>query len=90
MAVAACFGGVLAVVQRRRVRGLYEVEGGLGDDCVKGCCCCCCVLAQNEREVEGREERRRRYAGPASTASTAIGSQGYARGQGMVYAPPPR
>ena len=63
---------------------MYGIEGSVGDDCLKGCCCCCCVLALDEREVEGREERRRRFAGPVTAGS------GYVRMEGMEYAAPPR
>ena len=57
------------------------------------------MLAQDEREVEGREERRRRYAGPATSAAVngigmgvgmGTGMEGYKGGEGMKYAPPPR
>ena len=55
MAAALCFGGVLAAIQRTRVRRLYRIRGSVVDDCAVGCCCCCCALALDEREVEGRE-----------------------------------
>ena len=79
MALGFCFSGILAAIQRTRVRKLYHIAGSVVDDCVKGCCCCCCVLAQDEREVERREERARRFAGPAS----------YTSPPGMTYPPPP-
>ena len=81
MAALACFGVVLAAIQRGRVRRLYGIEGAVGDDCLRGCCCCCCVLAQDEREVESREERIRKYAGPASA---------YVSPEGMKYPVLPR
>jgi Cys-rich protein (TIGR01571 family) len=80
MFAAFCFSGFLAAIQRTRVRKLYRIEGSVGDDCFKGCCCCCCTLAQDENEMQVREERLRRYAGPAS----------YVSPPGMMYPPPPR
>ena len=83
MAFTFCFSGVYASIQRTRVRRLYDINGGITDDCAK-CFCCCCVLMQDEREVKGREERARRFAGPSSGAYV-MGRQGT-----MSYAPPPR
>ncbi len=74
--------GVLAALQRNRIRRLYKLNGDLGSDCVKGLCCCCCVIMQDEREVCDREELFRRHAGPAIGAYAAPGT--------MMYAPPPR
>ena len=48
--------GILAAILRTRVRRMYGVEGGVGDDAVIGCCCCCCAVVQSEREVRKREE----------------------------------
>ena len=80
MALGFCFSGVFAAIQRTRVRKLYHITGSVVDDCVTGCCCCCCTLAQDEREVEQRETRLRRFAGPAA----------YTSPPGMTYPPPPR
>lgn len=74
--------GILASLQRNSIRRQYKLEGGLGDDCVKGLCCCCCVIMQDEREVRDREELIRRHAGPAIGPYAAPGI--------MTYAPPPR
>ncbi|KAL8835758.1 MAG: hypothetical protein Q9170_003190 [Blastenia crenularia] len=74
--------GVLASIQRARIRKLYHLNGDLGSDCLKSLCCCCCVIMQDEREVRDREETIRRHAGPASAAYTTSPT--------MKYAPPPR
>jgi len=74
--------GMLAIIQRQRVRRSYHLSGDLGSDCLKSFCCYCCVVAQNEREVRDREDSIRRNAGPASAAYIAPGT--------MIYAPPPR
>lgn len=68
------------MLQRTRIRRAYKIKGSFGSDLVRGCCCCCCVTVQNEREVKGREEASRRWAGPASTDV-------YTRNDGMVYRP---
>ena len=81
MGLGFCFSGVLASIQRTRIRKLYNIHGGITDDCMK-CFCCCCLLVQNEREMSTREERLRRYAGPSSSAYVSPGQ--------MTYAPPPR
>lgn len=60
---------------------MYQLQGDVGDDCLKGLCCCCCVLMQDEREIRDREEIIRKYAGP---------SNGYGPLPTMSYAPPPR
>ncbi|KAL6151778.1 hypothetical protein ACJQWK_10387 [Exserohilum turcicum] len=67
-------------LHRARIRRAYKITGSCGDDVLKGCCCCCCVAVQNEREVKGREEANRRWAGPAST-------EVYTSSGGMVYKP---
>ena len=74
--------GILAAIQRTRIRKLYHLEGSIGTDCVKSMCCCCCVIMQNEREVRDREELIRRHAGPVNGA--------YVSPNPMIYAPPPR
>lgn len=74
--------GILAALQRNRIRRLYKLNGDLGSDCVKAICCCCCVIMQDEREVLDREELIRRHAGPATGAYVAPAT--------MRYAPPPR
>jgi Cys-rich protein (TIGR01571 family) len=58
---------LLPMLQRTRIRRAYKLEGSMGSDLLRGCCCCCCVVVQNEREVRGREEASRRWAGPASS-----------------------
>lgn len=74
--------GILAALQRNRIRRLYKLDGDLGSDCVKAFCCYCCVIMQDEREVRDREDLIRRHAGPAIGAYVAPGT--------MTYAPPPR
>jgi len=76
--------GLLAAVQRYRVRREYGIEGGLVGDCLTGCCCCCCAVAQGEGEIRAREEERER-AGRAGR-----GAGGYVAMGGMEFAPPPR
>ncbi|KAF2104022.1 PLAC8-domain-containing protein [Rhizodiscina lignyota] len=66
MAVVGCVGCLFPMVMRARIRHLYKLEGGIGGDAVTACCCCCCSVVQNEREVKGREEGRRRFAGPGA------------------------
>jgi hypothetical protein len=66
-------------VQRARVRRAYKIQGGGCADMAAACCCCCCVVVQNEREVREREEKRRRWAGPATVP--------YGREEGMKYVP---
>lgn len=80
MGVLCGIGWLLPMLQRTRIRHAYKLEGSLGADLLKGCCCCCCVAIQNEREVKGREEASRRWAGPASTDV-------YTRSAGMLYKP---
>jgi Cys-rich protein (TIGR01571 family) len=70
------------MLQRTRIRRAYKLGGSFGGDLLKGCCCCCCVAVQNEREVKGREEAARRWAGPASTEVYTSSGRG-----GMVYKP---
>lgn len=76
------FPGLLASIQRTRIRKLYKLDGSFGSDCLKSFCCCCCVIMQDEREVRDREELIRRHAGPASAAYTTTPA--------MTYVPPPR
>lgn len=59
---------------------MYKLEGDILGDCVRGACCCCCTAVQNEREIKGREEAKRQYAGPAS-------AQVYKSAGQMKYAP---
>lgn len=80
MSAACGLWWLFPMLQRTRIRHMYKLEGSLGGDLLRGCCCCCCVTVQNEREVSGREEASRRWAGPASTdVYTKVG--------GMVYKP---
>ena len=83
ISVACGFQWVLASIQRTRIRKTYEIEGGIGEDCIAAICCCCCVLAQDEREMRDREDEERKRFSPAGTAA-------YASPGGMAYAPPPR
>ncbi|MCJ1442971.1 MAG: hypothetical protein MMC23_003468 [Stictis urceolatum] len=76
--------GVLACLERGRVRRGYGIRGGMLGDALRGCCCACCVVGQAEREVRGREERWRANEGPGS------GAGGYVMEGGMRYEPPPR
>ena len=85
MALACGFQWPLTMIQRMRVRKLYEIEGGLGEDCFNSFCCYCCVLAQDEREIKEREEEDMRRFGGGTASGTA-----YASPLGMAYAPPPR
>jgi Cys-rich protein (TIGR01571 family) len=71
---------VLAVVQRRRVRKLYGIEGTLGDDLLLGAGCCCCSLARDEKEVKLREE---------AAATSKAEAEGYLPVAGMRFEPPP-
>lgn len=80
LACGVGLGWVFPMLQRTRIRHLYKLDGGCGDDLVKGCCCCCCVAVQNEREVKSREESANRWAGPASRDV-------YTRSGGMEYRP---
>ncbi|KAF2646303.1 PLAC8-domain-containing protein [Massarina eburnea CBS 473.64] len=80
MALSCGLWWLFPMLQRTRLRHMYKLEGGLLGDCVKGVCCCCCVAVQNEREVKGREEAMRRWAGPA-------GNDVYGREGGMKYKP---
>jgi Cys-rich protein (TIGR01571 family) len=67
MAVSCGFWWLYPMVQRTRLRHMYKLEGSVLGDCARSVCCCCCVAVQNEREVKGREEAKRQWAGPAST-----------------------
>ena len=78
--------GILAAIERTRIRKAFSLEGSIGSDCVTSLYCCCCVLIQNEREVRDREELIRRYAGPATGAGTVA----YVPPGPMAYALPPR
>lgn len=81
MSLACGLWWLFPMLQRTRIRHIYKIQGSLGNDLLKGCCCCCCCVAvQNEREVKGREEESRRWAGPASTAA-------YSQVTSMVYKP---
>lgn len=80
MTVACGLGALFPALQRTRIRRAYKIDGGVGGDLLRGCCCCCCTVVQNEREVRGREEESRRWAGPVS-------GDVYGRVGGMVYKP---
>lgn len=80
MGLTCVLGAVFPMIQRKRIRGKYKIEGSCLSDALTGCCCCCCVAVQNEREVRSREEKNRRLAGPVS-------GDVYGRVDGMKYAP---
>lgn len=80
LACGVGLGWLFPMLQRTRIRHAYKLDGGCGDDLLKGCCCCCCIAVQNEREVRGREESANRWAGPASRDA-------YTRSGGMQYRP---
>ena len=82
MALACGFQWALAWIQRMRIRKIYDIEGGVGGDCVESFYCFCCVLARDEREIRDREDLMRRREGPSSGTYVSHG--------GMAYAPPPR
>ena len=49
--------GLLAGIQRMRIRRIYEMEkASVVSDMGRGCCCLCCVVGQGEREIRIREE----------------------------------
>lgn len=96
-ALCVCGGlsGLLAAIATGRVRDKYNVAGSWAGDLGKGCCCCCCTVIQGEREVRGREQERGRWAGPTVDGLgmsgmggvSATAPEGYARVEGMKYAP---
>lgn len=67
MSVSCGFWWLFPMVQRTRLRHMYKLEGSFLGDCARGVCCCCCVAVQNEREVKGREDAKRQWAGPVNT-----------------------
>ena len=67
MAVSCGLWWLYPMVQRTRLRHMYKLEGSVLGDCARAVCCCCCVAVQNEREVKGREDAKRQWAGPVST-----------------------
>lgn len=77
--------GILAAIQHTRTRKMYEIEGGVGSDCVRALCCTCCTLIQDEKEIKNREGHARRFAGPTVAANAP-----YMSPDRMTYAPPPR
>jgi len=80
MAVSCGLWWLYPMIQRTRLRHTYKLEGSLVGDCIRSACCCCCVAVQNEREIKGREEARRMWAGPANTqVYQSPGQMRYAR-----------
>jgi hypothetical protein len=79
--------GILAGLQRTRLRKKYSMSNEAGDvagDCLKGVCCCCCVVAQDEKEIKFREEQARKPAGSGTK------KEGYVAPTTMTFSPPPR
>lgn len=76
MAASCGLWWVYPLLQRTRVRHVYKLEGDMVGDCVRGACCCWCTAVQNEREVKGREEKKRQHAGPA-TGYKSVGQMAY-------------
>lgn len=68
------------MLQRTRIREKYQLQGSITDDCCKAYCCGPCTLIQDEREVNDREDEKRRFAGPGGG-----GVPGYKKQETMVY-----
>ncbi|KAG0646842.1 cadmimum resistance [Hyphodiscus hymeniophilus] len=52
-----CFGccGVniaMQLLQRRKIRERFNLEGDFVSDCLRSCCCICCTLVQADKEAE--------------------------------------
>ncbi|KAF3908948.1 hypothetical protein ABW21_db0208925 [Orbilia brochopaga] len=73
---------VFTMLQRTRIRELYQIKGSPIGDCAKSYYCPLCVLVQDEREIREREDERRRCAGPGSGI---VGEQGYKKPEKMSY-----
>lgn len=69
------------MLQRTRIREKYQLRGSITDDCCKAYCCGPCTLIQDEREVNDREDEKRRFAGPGSGGVPG----GYKKQETMVY-----
>ncbi|KAF2468881.1 PLAC8-domain-containing protein [Lindgomyces ingoldianus] len=80
MGVACGLQWLFPMIHRTKIRHLYKLSGSCAGDFARSCCCCCCVAIQNEREVRGREESKRQWAGPAS-------NDVYRAPEMMVYSP---
>lgn len=78
--------GLLATVQRKRVRRAYKIEGNIASDCLRATCCTCCTLIQDEREIRDREENTRQAVGSMGMGPASP----YITPNHMSYAPPPR
>lgn len=50
----------LGLWQRLLIRKYYDLESSPGKDCLSHFCCHTCALAQDQREVQIREDRKRR------------------------------
>lgn len=73
---------MLTTLQRTRIRENYRLQGSVASDCAKAYCCAFCTLIQDDREVNHREDERRRFAGPGSGV---VGDGGYRRQPTMSY-----
>ncbi|KAF3930613.1 hypothetical protein ABW19_dt0205199 [Dactylella cylindrospora] len=73
---------VFTMLQRTRIRELYQIKGSPMGDCAKAYYCPLCVLVQDEREIREREDEKRRCAGPGSGI---VGEQGYKKPEKMAY-----
>ena len=51
------------MLQRRQLRGEFEIKGSICEDFVLSCCCACCVLVQEEKQLDFQAERHG-YRGP--------------------------
>ncbi|KAL4939367.1 hypothetical protein BDV06DRAFT_225107 [Aspergillus oleicola] len=69
------------IIERRRIRKLYNIKGGICGDFWGSLCCVQNVLVQNENEVISREEIGKVQGG--------LGAQQYQGVQGMMMYPPP-
>ncbi|KAF3151517.1 hypothetical protein TWF225_007346 [Orbilia oligospora] len=73
---------VFTMLQRTRIRELYQIKGSPIGDCAKSYYCPVCTLVQDEREIKEREDEKRRCAGPGSGV---VGEQGYKKPEKMAY-----
>lgn len=70
------------MLQRTRIREKYQLQGSITDDCCKAYCCGPCTLIQDEREINDREDQKRRFAGPSNSG---VPSGVYKKQETMVY-----
>jgi len=83
--------GALTATRRTRVRGLYDIQGLLKDDCIKSFFCNICVLMQADREIRARNGKTslrtsadytRRCSKIVELQPMSIRSMTYAPGEG--------